>query len=82
MFESISTGSSLNPDDISNDVNFDDELGDYAEELSDEENDIIEEDKDNINYEFKNTVEKIFKTEKINKNTNDYDPRRFEDVDI
>ncbi len=82
LFESISLGSSLNPDDLNDDVKFDNQLGDYAEDISDEDNDLMEEDDECINYDFKNTVEKIFKTEKIYKNLIDNDPKRFEDVDI
>ncbi len=78
LFDNISTGSSLNPDEDNDELNFNDELGEYAEYIEDDK----ENEEDYEKYNFKNTVEQIFKTEKINKNTGENDPRRFEDVDI
>jgi hypothetical protein len=81
LFDSISTGSSLNPDEQNEDINFDNQLGEYAE--YDEDND--KENEEDITYEkynFKNTIEQIFKTEKVSRNTDENDPRRFEDADI
>ncbi len=55
----------------------------YEEEFEENDSNMnLEKDENYEPYDYTNTVQKIFKTEKIKRNLSENDPRRFEDADI